>query len=59
MNDSRPALKKIIANPILANNSRLSGARSRTAVVRQRTPYPINDESPEADRGRTLFGSRI
>ncbi|MEG3897713.1 MULTISPECIES: hypothetical protein [unclassified Microcoleus] len=33
MNDSRPALKKIIANPILANNSRLSGARSRTAVV--------------------------
>jgi hypothetical protein len=28
MNDSRPALKKIIANPILANNSGLSGARS-------------------------------
>ncbi|MEP6578466.1 hypothetical protein NDI43_06410 [Microcoleus vaginatus GB2-A3] len=28
MNDSRPALKKIIAKPILANNSRLSGARS-------------------------------
>jgi len=27
MNDSRPALTKIIANPILANNSVISGVR--------------------------------
>ncbi|MBE9161721.1 MULTISPECIES: hypothetical protein [Microcoleaceae] len=44
MNDSRQALKKIIANSILANNSRLSGARYRTTALGERAPYALNGE---------------